>query len=53
MTQVLRRLLSADYVLLMPGVELGDALRYVSCGGTLGYNGGIHASLAARPGDQK
>lgn len=32
----------------MPGLELGYALPYVSFGGTLGYNGGINASLAAR-----
>lgn len=37
-----------DYVFLMPGVELSYALPYVSLGGTLGYLGGINASLAAR-----
>ena len=37
-----------DYVFLMPGVELSYALPYISLGGTLGYFGGLNASLAAR-----
>jgi len=37
-----------DYVFLMPGGELSYALPYVSLAGTLGYLGGINASLAAR-----
>ena len=37
-----------DYVFLMPGVELSYALPYISLGGTLGYLGGVNASLAAR-----
>ena len=37
-----------DYVFVMPGAELSYALPYVSFGGTIGYLGGINASLAAR-----
>lgn len=37
-----------DYVFLMPGAEFSYALPYVSFGATIGYLGGVNASLAAR-----
>jgi hypothetical protein len=36
----------SGYVFAMPGVELSYALPYVSLGGTLGYLGGMNATLA-------
>jgi len=37
-----------DYMFLTPSAELSYALPYVSFGATLGYRGGVNASLAVR-----